>query len=63
MRRSILLALLLGPALAAQPLPEVEPAPLVVGETFTLPSAVLGETRRINVYAPAAYAESDTLRL
>lgn len=29
--------------------------PLVVGETFTLESAVLGERRRINVYAPAAY--------
>ncbi|HEX8386383.1 MAG TPA: alpha/beta hydrolase-fold protein [Rubricoccaceae bacterium] len=38
-------------------------APLVIGETFTLPSSVLGETRRINVYAPYGYAESDTLRL
>jgi hypothetical protein len=28
---------------------------LVVGETFTLESVVLGEQRRINVYAPAAY--------
>jgi predicted alpha/beta superfamily hydrolase len=27
-------------------------APLVVGETFTLDSKVLGETRRINVYRP-----------
>ena len=37
--------------------------PLVVGETFALESSVLGETRRINVYAPTGYAESDTLRL
>ena len=27
-------------------------APLVVGETFTIASAVLGEVRRINVYVP-----------
>lgn len=38
-------------------------APLVIGETFTLDSKVLGETRRLNVYLPAGYAESKTLRL
>ncbi|RAK70385.1 alpha/beta hydrolase [Hymenobacter edaphi] len=38
-------------------------APLVIGETFTVDSKVLGETRRINVYLPAGYAESATLRL
>ena len=38
-------------------------ADLAIGDTFTLESAALGETRRINVYAPAAYAASDTLRL
>lgn len=32
--------------------------PLVVGETFTLESKVLGETRRINVYLPPAYHEA-----
>lgn len=31
-------------------------APLVVGETFTIDSRVLGETRRINVYLPPTYA-------
>jgi predicted alpha/beta superfamily hydrolase len=31
-------------------------APLAIGETFTIPSTLLGETRRINVYAPPAYA-------
>ncbi len=30
-------------------------APLVIGETFTIDSRILGETRRINVYAPPAY--------
>ena len=33
--------------------------PLVIGETFTLESKVLAETRRINVYLPPGYAKSD----
>nr|WP_262904221.1 alpha/beta hydrolase-fold protein [Hymenobacter psoromatis] len=35
-------------------------APLCIGQTFALPSAVLGETRRINVYLPASYTDSAT---
>jgi predicted alpha/beta superfamily hydrolase len=38
-------------------------SPLVIGETFTIASKVLGETRRINVYLPPAYAESPSTRL
>lgn len=38
-------------------------APLSIGQTFTLASAVLGESRRINVYLPPAYADSATRRL
>jgi predicted alpha/beta superfamily hydrolase len=56
----VLLALLLSPGLAAQ-VPAGgagEPAPLVIGETFTIESEVLGETRRINVYVPGGYAEA-----
>jgi predicted alpha/beta superfamily hydrolase len=37
--------------------------PLVIGETFNIESKILGETRRINVYLPPAYAESPELRL
>lgn len=37
--------------------------PLVVGETFTVESKVLGETRRVNVYLPPGYAESPAARL
>jgi predicted alpha/beta superfamily hydrolase len=33
--------------------------PLAIGETFTLESKVLAETRRINVYLPPGYAKSD----
>jgi predicted alpha/beta superfamily hydrolase len=38
-------------------------APLVIGETFTVESEVLGETRRINVYLPPAYTASKGARL
>jgi predicted alpha/beta superfamily hydrolase len=37
---------------------DTRPARLAIGETFTLDSRVLGETRRINIYAPPAYADS-----
>jgi hypothetical protein len=38
-------------------------APLTIGETFTIESRVMGETRRINVYAPPGYAEMPGMRL
>ena len=62
----MLLALLLAPFVAWQgvgPERPVDPAPLVIGETFTIQSARLNETRRINVYIPPGYAESATTRL
>lgn len=37
--------------------------PLCIGETFTLASKVLGETRRLNVYVPPVYRDSATVRL
>jgi hypothetical protein len=40
------------------PAPGIEVAPLTMGETFTIHSRVLGETRRINVYLPYTYADS-----
>ena len=42
---------------------QTSPAPLVIGQTFTLPSVVLHETRRINVYMPPGYADSANVRL
>ena len=55
-------------AWACVPLPapaqaQTPPAPLCIGQTFTLDSKVLGETRRLNVYLPPAYVDSATLRL
>ncbi len=37
--------------------------PLVIGETFTINSKALSETRRINVYMPPGYTESAAARL
>jgi predicted alpha/beta superfamily hydrolase len=36
---------------------------LVIGETFAIDSRVLSETRRINVYLPPGYVESESVRL
>lgn len=38
-------------------------SPLVIGETFTIDSKIMGETRRMNVYLPPVYTESPGLRL
>ncbi|HEY9426834.1 MAG TPA: alpha/beta hydrolase-fold protein [Gemmatimonadaceae bacterium] len=38
-------------------------APLVMGETFTIQSKTLDETRRINVYLPPIYKDSASVRL
>ena len=52
------------PSLAQGALQDASPpAALAVGETFTLRSKVLGEVRRINVYAPPAYTDSAAVRL
>ena len=53
------------PAAVAQTDPSrtVPATPLVIGETFTVESKVLGETRRVNVYLPPSYAASAAARL
>lgn len=58
------LAIVLSAQLPALASPAASPAsPLAIGDTFTIASKILGETRRINVYAPPAYAQSSTLKL
>jgi len=37
--------------------------PLIIGETFTIDSKILGEKRRINVYIPSIYLESADTKL
>ncbi|OGX82391.1 esterase [Hymenobacter glacialis] len=46
---------------APAPVPVAET--LVIGQTFTIQSKALGETRRLNVYLPDGYAESATMRV
>ena len=56
--------LLVAPALAQNPTGTAsQAAPLNLGETFTIQSKALGETRRINVYLPPAYSETPGTRL
>ena len=57
---SLSLILLSGGVAAATPAPA---KPLVIGETFSIDSAVLGETRRINVYFPYDYTPASQTRL
>lgn len=49
-----LLALIVAAPVAAQ-----QPAPIVIGQSWQLPSEVLGATRVINVWTPPSYAEGD----
>jgi predicted alpha/beta superfamily hydrolase len=37
--------------------------PLVIGDTFTVESKTLGETRRINIFMPPGYADSKDMRV
>jgi predicted alpha/beta superfamily hydrolase len=57
-RATLATLLLLSPAPGFAQLPTAsESQPLAIGTTFTIESRVLGETRRINVYAPADYSQ------
>jgi predicted alpha/beta superfamily hydrolase len=63
-RISLFLLLLVVFACPCQPAhAQDKPVALCIGQTFTLQSKVLGETRRLNVYAPPGYSESSTMRL
>ena len=42
--------------------PQVQTTPIAFGEPFTMPSKVLGETRRINVYVPPLSGETPDAR-
>ncbi|HEY0874395.1 MAG TPA: alpha/beta hydrolase-fold protein [Vicinamibacterales bacterium] len=63
---AVALALMAGAFLWQSPQsqdPQPRPEPLVIGETFTIPSRTLKELRRINVYAPPGYADSADMRV
>lgn len=58
-----IIAALSASPMAAQRPAATDPQPLAIGVTFTIDSRVLDETRRINVWAPPEYVDSDDLRL
>jgi uncharacterized protein len=62
-RAAIIWGLALSSAFCAQAIAQYKPAPLVIGETFTVDSKILGEKRVINVYLPPGYKESPANRL
>jgi predicted alpha/beta superfamily hydrolase len=37
-------------------------SPLIIGETFTIDSKIMGETRRLNVYLPPSYVKASQAR-
>lgn len=47
------------PAAAQTPEPTPEPTPIVIGQSFALPSTTYGGTREINVWLPPGYGQSD----
>lgn len=59
----VIFAVLLFPILNIQAGVADQAAPLVIGETFTLDSKILSETRRINVYMPPGYSQSADMRV
>lgn len=55
--------LLLGATRSLPTQAQDQPAPLAIGQTLTLVSRVLHETRRVNVYVPPGFADSTAARL
>lgn len=55
----IAMALVLGAGAASAQTAPAEPRPIVVGQAYSVPSAVLGETRTLNVWLPPSYAEGE----
>lgn len=62
-RAIVLLALALGSYAGQLTAQQHGPAPLIIGETFTIDSRVLGEVRRINVYIPPGHSASRQTQL
>ena len=51
-----------GPSAQTRTAPLSAVSPLAIGETFTIQSAALNETRRVNVYLPPGYADAPAVR-
>ena len=58
LRALVIACAALASAAAAEPA-AIAPQPIVLGESYRVPSTVMGAERTINVYLPAAYGKSD----
>ena len=52
-------AVLLAGVIGCSRAPVDHPQPVTIGTSYTLPSSILGQTRRINVYLPPGYMEGN----
>ena len=59
----VILALAAGPVVSQEPPRAAAADRLSIGDTFAITSKALGETRRVNVYLPAAYSAKADVRL
>jgi predicted alpha/beta superfamily hydrolase len=57
-----MISALIGPSFGTPGSAKKDTSPLVIGETFTIDSKILGESRRINVYFPPGYAKAPQAR-
>lgn len=63
LQKVIIGAFLVFSAFCAHLIAQNTTSPLVIGDTFTIDSKILGEKRLINVYLPPGYKESPNSRI
>ncbi len=63
LQKTIIGAFLVFSAFCATAIAQNTNSPLVIGDTFTIDSKIMGEKRVINVYLPPGYKESSNLRV